>query len=874
MSKTKKVAECIREVENWSNYENKHKLDNTQFNKVKVKENLAILSPKIEALIRKIDILDKDDMRKDGKMYKHLIFSDLKTNGGAKSVASALIAYGFSLIYDTKLEIKQPIRKNPKNFALLTSTKLYQKDIGIRFRRKVLELFNQRPENVYGEQCRFLILDAGFKEGVDVFDIRYIHILETPITYADEKQIIGRGTRMCGQKGLHFDKEHGWPLYIFKYRTSLPDRLKSLYNENYLYDLFLKNSNINPALMNFAKELEKRAIQSSVDLHLNKELHIANPVFKELYDEVLDKYPPIVDTTSAYSYKYGKKIEKFGSFNCKNGCKGKVLAMPTEFMLLVWYMGFSPKSTVRVNRDGAPINERRTKGFLCGQIETSKSYCDRLNKAWHQPDIYVLKNETKIEEALDRLPKKEPYIQQIKDINKYIALRMSLLELPPEPPTTKMSYQELQGFIQLYYKKQIWEKIKMENLCESSKGGAPLSFTPSQDFVRNYFQPSSVYKGMLFFHSTGTGKTCSGIATASTSFEKEGYTILWVTRTTLKGDIWKNMYQQVCSAVLREKMPKDFDLEEALRKPLQYVSDRWMMPITYKQLSNLLLKRNQLYHDMVKRNGEADPLRKTLIIIDEAHKLLSSDLNPREKPDFNVLTKSIHHSYNTSDKDSVRVLLMTATPYTDDPMQMIKLINLLKPTERQIQSSFEEFKEAYLDEKGDIKNPKFVIDLMSGYISYLNREQDIRQFANPIVHSIDVPLSESDAVDKKRQIDVYAKESDESNRIIQKTKIEMRELKDKVKKQQDILMEKCKKIKDKDEKIHCKQEVQIAVEHFKNNLMNDKNERIDLHEEKIKSLKPKIQKLNYDMKHYKESDLSQERALNEKCFKALKVDSS
>jgi len=866
MSKTDKTAKCIREVENWSNYENKHKLDNSEFNQINIKKNLHILSPKINNLINKINELDTDDLRKDGRMYKHLIFSDLKTNGGAKSVASAFIANGFSLIYDTKLEIHQSIRKNPKNFALLTSTKLYQKDIGIRFRRKVLELFNRRPDNVNGEQCRFLILDAGFKEGIDVFDIRYIHILETPITYADEKQIIGRGTRMCGQTGLHFDKESGWPLYIFKYRTSLPDRLKKLYKEDYLYDLFLKNSNINPALINFSKELEKRAIQSSVDLYLNKELHIANPVFKELYNEVLDKYPVTVDTSLSYAYKYGKKIEKFGPFNCKNGCKGKILAMPTEFMLLVWYMAPQILSS-KINKDGYPINDKKPKWFLCKQIETSKAYCDRLNKAWHQPDLYILKNETKILEVLNRLPKIQPYIQQIKNIKNYISLRLSLLEMSPEPPTKEMNYQELHGFINLHYKKQVWEKIKIENLCESINGGvAPLKFTPTQDFVRNYFQPSSIYKGMLFFHSTGTGKTCSGIATASSSFEKEGYTILWVTRNTLKGDVWKNMYQQVCSTILRENMPNDFDLEEALRKPLQYVSDRWMLPITYKQLSNLLLKRNKLYDTMVQRNGVEDPLKKTLIIIDEAHKLLSSDLNFREKIDFNVLTNAVHNSYNISNENSVRLLLMTATPYTDDPMQMIKLINLLKLPNQQIQSTFEEFQKAYLNDNGEIKNPKYIIDLMSGYISYLNREQDIRQFANPIISTIDVALSESNNIEKIKEVQILTKQFNESNEIINKHKMELQNIKNKIKLEYTSLMEKCKKIKEKNEKKNCKDEIQVAISYLKNNLLNKILNTLNIEEENKKSLKLKIQKLNYEIKNYKENDLSQERALIEKCL--------
>jgi hypothetical protein len=62
---------------------------------------------------------------------------------------------------------------------------------------------------------------------------------------------------------------------------------------------------------------------------------------------------------------------------------------------------------------------------------------------------------------------------------------------------------------------------------------------------------------MLLFHSVGTGKTCTAIATATTSFEKEGYNILWVTRHTLINDIWKNMFNQVCHIGLRDKIRDD-----------------------------------------------------------------------------------------------------------------------------------------------------------------------------------------------------------------------------------------------------------------------------------------------------------------------------
>ena len=49
-------------------------------------------------------------------------------------------------------------------------------------------------------------------------------------------------------------------------------------------------------------------------------------------------------------------------------------------------------------------------------------------------------------------------------------------------------------------------------------------------------------------------KTCILIvATASTFFEPQGYHILWVTRTTLKADIWKDMFDSIVMLLLKMK---------------------------------------------------------------------------------------------------------------------------------------------------------------------------------------------------------------------------------------------------------------------------------------------------------------------------------
>ena len=66
---------------------------------------------------------------------------------------------------------------------------------------------------------------------------------------------------------------------------------------------------------------------------------------------------------------------------------------------------------------------------------------------------------------------------------------------------------------------------------------------------------------MLLWHSVGTGKTATAIATASTSFDPD-YTILWVTRSSLKSDIWKNMYENVAHSGFQKRMLEGNEIGE------------------------------------------------------------------------------------------------------------------------------------------------------------------------------------------------------------------------------------------------------------------------------------------------------------------------
>jgi len=588
-----KIATCIKEHGNWGpKLDQDMRIDHERFDAEKVKDILATASPKLHTLIERIKELDRDDLQTHGRLFKHFIYSDIKSSYGAKLIASALQANGFQHAYrlkQGKRGLSFTLDLNPKykykTFSILTSVAFYGKPIGVNFRRELLRKFNERPENVYGENIRIMVLDSGFREGVDLFDVKYVHLFEPITTLNDQKQAIGRATRFCGQKGLNFDPIAGWPLHVYRYETVIPETIKKhiekelpeLAPADTFFQLFLKYSNIDPKKIAFANELEKVVIDGAID--------------KEY-------------TANVHNFKIGGN------------------------------------------------------------------------------------------------------------------------------------------------KKYVWPPVKVENLCvdtskpDQPKGSSIVNFSPSQEFIREYFTPKNSQKGMLLFHSVGTGKTCSAIATASSSFETEDYSILYVTRYTLKPDVWKNMFDQICSVVVQKYLNSGKSLPEAQAAKKRLISKKWMDPMSYRQLSNMLEGKNKLYDVLIDQNGSNDPLRKTLLIIDEAHKLFAADVEGQEKADIEVIQKALKHSYQTSGNDSVKLLLMTATPYTSDAMDMIRLMNLM--LEKPLPEDFDVFAKDYLDENGVFTQEglKAFNRIVSGKVSYLNREKDIRSFSYPIMYDIQVPMSD------------------------------------------------------------------------------------------------------------------------------------
>lgn len=793
------ISECIRKRANWSNILSKHKFDNDAFNKDATYNDMIIAAPKIRQMLDTIEMLDKKDIETHGKLFKHFIYSDIKSGYGAKILTSAFIAEGYVNLIKSRsvkdrvsnqLYIRKTLDKKEEfqGFAILSSSTVFGTTYTQRLKKEVLGIYNKRPDNVHGKDIRFIILDSGFKEGVDLFDVKYVHILEPSLTVADLKQTIGRATRTCGQKGLHFQDGVGWELFVYNYYLTIPEEMGDAYvispelmntrgdnagklfkNKLKISEVLDEFSNDDPAEKNLTHQLYNLAYPLSVDFDLTKPIHgdLKAETHYELFSESSSQSSKLLALMggSRGAKKYALNFRNIKSINCVGRCgkrSTKDVPASQNFMERV-YKKYDYHISI------GPVPEKRKRDYFCRLMKTNSQFCDDLNHEWANQmaivpfvnsetditglQIAPLEPEDKVDYSIFEDDLSVDIREQSSAINLYNA---STSASSPEDeefsyaPRRKMGYKAMRKHVRTYFSQFKYPELDIVNKCIEKKrdkaddqkpSNVVIDYSPSQNFVSHFFTPKSAYKGMLLWHSVGTGKTCSAIATSSATFEKAGYTILWVTRNTLKSDVYKNVFDMICHHRIADAVRSGKTIPSELSSRTRMISKNWIKPISYKQFSNLLSGDNEYFAQLVERNGKEDVLRKTLVIIDEAHKLYGGDLKEAERPNMDIMEKLINKSYKVSGKNSVKLLIMTATPFTNSPFELFKLLNLMiEDKGEHFPTNIGDFKNEYMNKDGIISEGgmKKLADQMAGYVSYLDRSKDASQFAQPIM--IDVPV--------------------------------------------------------------------------------------------------------------------------------------
>ncbi len=81
-------------------------------------------------------------------------------------------------------------------------------------------LFN-RFKNINGDFINAMIVNSKYAEGVSLFGVRQVHILEPPTSLSLRDQIIGRAIRSCSHRGLSFPDK--WNVSVYEYYSTGPN---------------------------------------------------------------------------------------------------------------------------------------------------------------------------------------------------------------------------------------------------------------------------------------------------------------------------------------------------------------------------------------------------------------------------------------------------------------------------------------------------------------------------------------------------------------------------------------------------------------------------------------------------------------------------
>ena len=911
-----RIFSCMRKTANFSKIVGYHKFDKSIYDPNKLNLDLVEASPKMMQLLNNIKELDAQDEVNHGRKFKHFIFSDVKEGGyGAKIIASAFQANGYNNIIKATKGKKQKLKlyldiqnSNYKNFALLCSNTIYDTTFNEKIKREILRTFNERPANINGKNVRLIIFDSGFKEGIDLFDVKYVHIFEPSLTIADLKQTIGRATRTCGQKGLPFQENIGWPLYVYNYYLTVPEIVSSsLYTNKALLNdedesneeeevLFKNMEKYNDATLNYStydkamnslsEQLYNLAPMLAVDYELTQNIH--NVI--DLNNEFMEGEFYLMGGANKYKNPNSKsKFFKIDYIKCHGKCGKKNtndIPISIDFMIYVYKKYKHPSKLLTTNKS----NRRQV---LCNYMkDLDNKYCSQLNFEWAKrytkiPDIIEnTKNLQEMKKELNALELKisddndadaenkiYPLVlyegkknkQSDKQSYKLIAKSLKSNKSSRKQKFSQFNFTKMRDYIKktYYVKEFVWEKIVVENKClpnananvnANANATNNIEFNPTQKFITHYFTPDSPYKGLLLWHSVGTGKTCTGVATATTSFERQGYSILWVTRTTLKSDVWKNIFDQICHTIILDEIKNGLIIPENINERKKLLSKSWLEPMSYKQFSNLLAGKNKIYDILLERNGSADILKKTLIIIDEAHKLYGGDLKASERPNMEIMEKLISNSYKLSGLDSCKLLIMTATPFTDSPLELFSLINLFIEHESdKITTNKEEFKKQFMTSENILSTNgvKLLANKLTGLISYLNREKDPTQFAQPIM--INVPILMTHIENEEVRDAVYLNTT--TNNLAKDVEEQIASLKNKIKnmkteyKAKKTSLSESKSSYSKEEYKTLNDDLKVLLNKIKD-LEEELNNYKDTKYEstiKIKELKEKVKKIKHSL---------------------------
>jgi hypothetical protein len=261
------------------------------------------------------------------------------------------------------------------------------------------------------------------------------------------------------------------------------------------------------------------------------------------------------------------------------------------------------------------------------------------------------------------------------------------------------------------YKKELISAAKNAS-CEKSSADGTFDLMGHQKIVRDYLNMYTPYRGLLLYHGLGAGKTCTSIGIAEGM--KDDRKVVVMTPASLR----RNYYEELkgCGDTLyRRNQYWEFvkatidnikTLSSVLNLPLDYIKKRggaWLVNMTKSsnfdtlddndkaeldaQLDEMIRYKYQFisYNGLLKshmrelttgKDGKRNPFDNSVVVVDEAHNLVSRIVNKLGRPDSDNPSIQIYELLMSA--KNAKIVLLSGTPIINYPNEIAIIFNIIR----------------------------------------------------------------------------------------------------------------------------------------------------------------------------------------------------
>jgi hypothetical protein len=278
-----------------------------------------------------------------------------------------------------------------------------------------------------------------------------------------------------------------------------------------------------------------------------------------------------------------------------------------------------------------------------------------------------------------------------------------------------------------------------DTLCDTE-----FELTPHQQFVKNFLSVQTPYNSLLLYHGLGTGKTCSAIGVAEemrTYMRQIGQRkpIIIVAmpnvqdnfrlqlfdprKLKLENGIW-TIQSCVGNSLLREINPTGvkghIDDRDNIIEQINNIISQYYVFMGYTTFANYIsavteVKGTPEEKQRNKIREIKNVFNNRLVVIDEVHNIRITNENKNRKV-AELLMDVAKHS------DSMRLLLLSATPLYNSYEEIIWLVNLMNLNDKRGIISISDVFESDGTFKAEPDGLALLKRKLTGYVSYIRGE--------------------------------------------------------------------------------------------------------------------------------------------------------